>query len=130
MKRVLMACAALAGLALAAPAWAQMEQPFVPSDQGGRPWEAGHTVPYTGMGELVGSAALPGGDRLLIVQPRVTSQTFLTSRTQVVDAHGNALPRTALEDGQRVKVDFDLRGNTAIARRVTVLAQPEPLPSP
>lgn len=122
--------AALAALALVGPARARAEvpQPFVPTDQSVRPWEAGHSSLEHGLGEATGNAALPGDKRLLIVTPGATTQAFIVGRTQVVDGSGQPLAREALRDGARVKVDYDVMGNTNIARRVTVLAPPVPSP--
>jgi hypothetical protein len=124
VRRLLVALAAGGALLLSSgSSFAQMEpeQPFVPSDNAVRPWEAGHSVTPWGMGELKGRAALTGNNRLIVVQPKSAAQTYVVGSTRFFDARGNRVPSDALRQGDEVKVDYDLLGNTPVARRVTIL---------
>jgi hypothetical protein len=124
-------CAALAGLALAATARADsgsLPSANMPTLYANQPWLAPGNSTVRAMGESQGRAVLPGKNRLLIVEPEQTTQTFVVPRTEVVDAQGHALPQDALHAGDVVHVDLDVTGNTAVARKVTILQREEPLP--
>jgi len=123
MKRRLMRALILAaGLGMAAVAGAQaVPNTNTPTMYTVTPWQMGNPEMVTGMGQFTGRAALPGKNRLLIVQKKATSQLYITNKTQFVDASGDALPSNTLREGDQVKVDFDLQGNTALARKVTII---------
>jgi hypothetical protein len=131
MKTLLRAALAVTTLAAASPALAAQQDAFstsIISDI--RPWDAGRNQPDRGIGARTGKAALPGKDRLLVVEPNLTTQVFLVGRTKVVDSEGKALAHEALLEGDQVRVDYDVIGNTRIARTVTVLGHPEAVTAP
>jgi len=123
-RHLLAAVAAVATLSASAASFAGIALPFVPSDHDVRPWEAGPAATTSGMGELQGRAALTGNNRLIVVEPKAALQTFVVGSTRFFDSRGKAIPSESLHEGDEVKVDYDLRGNTAIARRVTILRHP------
>ncbi|MBS2027780.1 MAG: hypothetical protein JST54_07765 [Deltaproteobacteria bacterium] len=122
MKRLLRALALVMGVGAAATGWAQaVPDTNTPTMYTITPWQMGNPEMVTGMGQFTGRAALPGKNRLLIVQKKTTSQLYITKHTQFVDAQGTKLASDTLREGDQVKVDFDIRGNTALARKVTII---------
>lgn len=129
--KLLRAALAVTALAAAAPALAAQQDAFstsIISDV--RPWDEGRNQAERGIGARTGKAALPGKDRLLVVEPNLTTQVFIIGRTRFVDARGKPLQHEALLEGDQVRVDYDVIGNTRVARTVTVIAHPEPTPAP
>jgi hypothetical protein len=112
--------------ALAWPQQAFADDPFIPSIYN-EPWLKYENQPLSGFGQRVGTAALLGDNRLLVVGRETAVQVFVTPRTRVI-REGTRVDSSELTQGMWVRATFNIRGNTLVASQVVIYECEPPQP--